>query len=45
MAQQHDRQMMMMMTPTTHIQNKNDKTLNKVNLFDLIPTLDTEVEE
>jgi hypothetical protein len=31
--------------PITHIQNANDNTLNKVNLFDLIPTLDTEVEE
>jgi len=42
MAQLHDRQMMM---PITHIQNANDNTLNKVSLFDLIPTLDTEVEE
>lgn len=37
--------MIMMMMPITHIQNANDNTLNKVNLFDLIPTLDTEVEE
>jgi hypothetical protein len=45
--EQHDRQMMMMimMTPITHIQYENDNTLNEVNLFDLIPTLDTEAEE
>jgi hypothetical protein len=35
----------MTMTPDTHIENANDNTLNKLNLFVLIPTWDTEVEE